>query len=149
MLPPDSLVVDEESSDSLGKRRIPLRLNRKKRVRAKPITAPINRLRSSLDKTLSCLSVLFLLHANLIIYTPLKKPAAWWIVTLFLQLQKIASVDQNERRFDNLHLPAADCTIIISLGSAARTKLLIESSSSVYALVRDDYQSPIPQRLSR
>lgn len=50
MLPPDSLVVvEEELSDSLGMRWMRLRLNRKNRVRARPITAPINKLRSRLE----------------------------------------------------------------------------------------------------
>lgn len=53
MLPPDSLVVvEEESSDSLGTRWMRLRRNRKNRVRARPITAPINRLRSRLESFL-------------------------------------------------------------------------------------------------
>ena len=34
---------------------------------------------------------------------------ALWTMTRFVQLQKIASVDKNERRLNNLHLPAADC----------------------------------------
>ena len=44
---PDSMEdKEEESSDSEGKRRMPLRLNRIKRVNAKPITIPASRLKS-------------------------------------------------------------------------------------------------------